>query len=82
MTNLTDDDEWNVRPSWSTDGSKILFESTRDGTRDIFIMDDDGGNAANLTQSFSWDTHPVWTSIPATTSIDFASWAGIKRISH
>ena len=80
MTNLTDDDEWNVRPSWSTDGSKIISESTRDGTRDIFMMDADGGNAANLKQNFSWDTHPVWTLIASTTSIDFASWARIKRI--
>lgn len=50
----------NTEPAWSPDGQKILFLSTRDGNHDIYLMDADGSNQINLTQTpfeefgFSW----------------------------
>ena len=36
-------------PSWSPDGSKIAFNSDRDGTYNLYVMDADGGNVRPLT---------------------------------
>jgi TolB protein len=40
-----------VDPSWSPDGGKIVFESERGGSRDIWVMNSDGTNPVQLT---SW----------------------------
>ena len=37
-------------PSWSPDGKRIAFNSFRDGTSDIYVMDADGDNQRNLTK--------------------------------
>ncbi len=36
-------------PSWSPDGSRIAFNSDRDGTHNLFLMDGDGHNLRQLT---------------------------------
>lgn len=36
-------------PSWSPDGSMIAFNSDRDGTHNLFLMDGDGQNVRQLT---------------------------------
>jgi TolB protein len=36
-------------PAWSSDGSKIIFDSNRDGNFEIFVMDADGSNQRQLT---------------------------------
>ena len=38
-------------PSWSPDGKKIAFASTRDGYSEIYTMDADGKNVKRLTYS-------------------------------
>jgi Tol biopolymer transport system component len=63
----------NVQPSWSSDGSKILFSSTRalDGsdapntnaTSNIWFMNSDGTGAKPLTKNTASDadnTGPRW----------------------
>jgi Tol biopolymer transport system component len=40
---------------------KILFASTRDGDWDIYVMDSDGANPTNLTNSFGVDASPAWS---------------------
>ena len=49
-------------PSWSPDGSKIVFQagSSLDNT-EIYIIDPNGSNAQNITQSAFKETHPVWS---------------------
>ena len=40
---------------------KIAFVSTRDGNREIYVMDADGKNLKNLTNSPGNDIFPVWS---------------------
>lgn len=38
-------------PRWSPDGTRIAFESAGGGTRDVFVVDADGGNLRRVTAS-------------------------------
>jgi len=49
--NLTQSDSQDLFPRWSPDGSKIAFISTRDGNPEIYVMESDGRNQTNLTNS-------------------------------
>jgi TolB protein len=52
----------NTYPAWSPDGSKIVFESTRDGPdADIFVMKADGTGVVQLTRNDVVDSTPVFT---------------------
>jgi TolB protein len=52
----------NTYPAWSPDGSRIVFESTRDGPdADIFVMNADGSGVSQLTRNDSYDGTPTWT---------------------
>ena len=41
---------------------KILFTSTRDGNREIYVMNPDGSKQVNLTQHRAEDLQAVWSS--------------------
>ena len=45
---LTDNDRQDFFPSWSPDGSTIVFSSDRDGAVELYLMDADGGNQRRL----------------------------------
>jgi Tol biopolymer transport system component len=65
LVNLTNDGLFNNgRPSWSPDGTRIVFQSNRNGSiSDIFVMNADGSNLINLTDDVtSIDTNPSWSS--------------------
>jgi Tol biopolymer transport system component len=54
-------------PSWSPDGSQIVFASGRDssdttGNSDLYIMDANGGNVRRLTDDPADDRFPAWWS--------------------
>jgi hypothetical protein len=39
---------------------KIVFDSDRDGDREIYVMNADGTNAAQLTSNMADDSNPSW----------------------
>ena len=50
-----------AQPAWSPDGKRIAFESQRDGNREIYLMDPDGGNVVRLTFNPAADQWPEWS---------------------
>lgn len=48
---ITHGEVWDLRPRWSPDGTKILFERRHDpdGDAQLFVMDADGSNVTQLT---------------------------------
>ena len=68
LTNNSADD---YHPSWSPDGSQIVYESNLDGDKDIYVMDADGTNIIKLTNNSADDYHPTWS--PDGSQIVFAS---------
>jgi len=60
IVELTRDSGRNERPSWAPDGRHIVFESTRGGTRQIWVMLADGTQAHQLT-SQGHNESPNWS---------------------
>jgi len=56
---LTDRDD--IDPTWSPDGSKIAFASSRAGQRQLFIMDADGSNIQQLTDLNNMGGRSTWS---------------------
>ena len=52
----------NREPTWSPDNAKIAFVSNRDGNPEIYIMDADGGNQRNMTNSPAMDIGLAWAN--------------------
>jgi TolB protein len=50
----------NEDPAWSPDGTKIVFQSNRDGNWEIYVMDADGSNQQRLTINPAGDYWPSW----------------------
>ncbi len=48
-------------PSWSPDGSKIVFQAYRDGNAEIYVMNTDGTGQARLTNHIATDSMPTWS---------------------
>ena len=54
--------DWNMQPSYSPDGSKIAFVSDRDGAINLWVMDADGSNAAQVSTETTAMIHtPTWS---------------------
>jgi TolB protein len=76
---ITDSNNDDVNPSYSTDGSKIVFESSTNGyntiesvpTCEINVINADGSNRIQLTTNESYDAYPKWS--PNGTLISFNS---------
>ena len=62
QTNLTNNAASDQIPAWSPDGSKIAFESTRDGsTSEIYVMNADGSGPTRLTNNSADDYWSSWS---------------------
>jgi dipeptidyl aminopeptidase/acylaminoacyl peptidase len=73
-TNLTAHPGNDYDPSWSPDGSNLVFVSDRDGSPEVYRIDADGKNAVRLS-SLTFASHPMYS--PDGTQIAWASNAGI-----
>jgi Tol biopolymer transport system component len=50
-----------LNPDWSPDGSKLLFESNREGKFAIYKVNADGSGLRRLTDATANDTQPRWS---------------------
>ncbi len=69
-TRLTFNTAMDVFASWSPDGTKIAFASTRDGNAEIYVMNADGSSQTNISNNPASDVYPSWS--PDGTKIVFA----------
>lgn len=51
----------NARPRYSPDGFKVVFQSSRDGQSEIYVMNSDGKEQTRLTTDPAADTAPAWS---------------------
>jgi TolB protein len=58
VTQLTSDAADDAFPSFSPDGKRIAFCSTRSGSWQIYVMDADGRNAVQVTSGRAQSVHP------------------------
>jgi tricorn protease-like protein len=58
---LTNHPAADLAPVWSPDGTRIAFESLRDGNSEIYVMDADGSSQVNLTRHEAGDHAPSWS---------------------
>lgn len=68
---LTANNADDVNPVWSPDGTKVAFESYRDGQAEIYVMNANGTGQTRLTMQGEFDGMPTWS--PDGTKIAFVS---------
>jgi TolB protein len=61
MTELTDFNSINVTPSYSPDGSQIVFNSDRDGNQQLFVMGADGTAPKRISFGDGQYAEPAWS---------------------
>ena len=72
VLNLTNNEAGDSEPSWSPNGSRLLFSSTRfQSNSEVYISNSDGTEPINLTNNLAMDTHPSWS--PSGSQIAFSS---------
>lgn len=58
---LTNDPADDANMTWSPDGTRIAWETNREGDYDIWVMNADGSNPAPLTVDPANDEWPAWS---------------------
>ena len=61
QTRITFSPGWDGDPSWSPDGTRIAFSSSRDGDTEIYTMSSAGSGLAKLTDNDFPERFPVWS---------------------
>ena len=67
---LTNNPASDLQPTFSPDGQKIAFSSSRAGSPEIFVMNADGTSPANLTNDDGADRNPDWQRLDPDTDGD------------
>ncbi|HEX7051150.1 MAG TPA: Ig-like domain-containing protein [Longimicrobiales bacterium] len=58
LTFAAGDDAW---PTWSPDGGRIAFRTSRDANEEIYVMNADGSDPTNVTNDAGDDYRPSWS---------------------
>jgi len=58
---LSHPDNVDAGPAWSPDGSRIAFQSVRDGNPELYVMNADGGGLQRLTDNPAEDGAAAWS---------------------
>ena len=58
--NITNNGGGDQNPTFSADGTRIVFESMRNNNAEIYVMNVDGTNQTNLTNHNGSDLSPTW----------------------
>ena len=61
LVRLTSNSAADHFPAWSSDGTRIVFESNRDGNNEVYAMNANGSGTANLTNNAASDRAPAWS---------------------
>ena len=61
LEQLTFEETVDYYPDWSPDGTRIAFESNRDGNWEIYVMNHDGSDVQRLTDDPGNDLMPAWS---------------------
>ena len=59
-TPITDNEYWDIQPTWSPNGTKIAFVSWRENDFDIYMMNADGSNVEKFHDSGGHDADIHW----------------------
>lgn len=49
--------------SWAPDSARLAFAGPNEGNRDIYLVENDGGDLTNLTSNPAQDSDPVWRPV-------------------
>jgi Tol biopolymer transport system component len=61
--NVTQHPANDALPSWSPDGGRLVFRSTRDDDKELYVINVDGTGLTRLTTSPGTDTFPHWSPL-------------------
>ncbi len=70
----------NSAPTWSPDGSQILFSSSMQGNPELYVMDANGNRAKRLTFSTGASTSPAWNPKTGQTVAFVSDRSGIPQL--
>lgn len=62
LKRITDSEGYDAEGAYSPDGKAIVFCSMRDGDREIYIADADGGNPRRITRAKGYDGGPFFSA--------------------
>lgn len=82
LTRLTNDPAQDYHPSWSPDGSQIVFTKQNGDDRAIYIMDADGGSLRYLTQGWNpfWSPDGQWIAFQVVSASDVSIGSDLHLI--
>jgi TolB protein len=76
LKRITNNSSIDISPSYSPSGNQIVFNSNRNGTRQLFITDSEGGNTKKISKQEGRYYSPVWS--PEGDKIAFIKQEGVS----